>query len=287
MGTYGAIALIAGFLHFIAFIWILVVGFQRSIVWGILIFLFWPLTPILFGIVHWYHAKKPFLLYVVTLVAMLVPLYMMLTAIDTERLTRVGMAIESGEIQANEAVDYYARLGEAPAQNNPPVPGSEDMTLIDPVPAETGSLAKTAKETLAIPEAIDMAEKPAATVNEAPKQSVEEEPLEDVAPPKQTSSPFPTPGSIKPDPLAAKKQKVASATIRIKPESIGNYKGRYFIITTKDGNEHRGLLSKVSKSTLYLSRKLYGGNFQYQVARNTVVHADMLKEEFVKEFMDR
>ena len=104
---------------------------------------------------------------------------------------------------------------------------------------------------------------------------------------KDDTSRYPSLDKVVPDPLVVKQKPPESPTIRVKLENIAKYKGRYFIITTKDGIQHRGLLNKIDDSNLYLSRKLYGGDFEYRVAKKKVDYVDMLKEEYVKEFMEK
>ena len=49
---------------FAAFIWLVVVAFKRSALWGVLVLLFSPITAIIFAIQNWQESKKPFLVYI-------------------------------------------------------------------------------------------------------------------------------------------------------------------------------------------------------------------------------
>jgi hypothetical protein len=53
-GVCGLVAVAGG-------IWLLVVAFKESLVWG-LVCLLCPPAPIVFAIMHWEKAKKPFLI---------------------------------------------------------------------------------------------------------------------------------------------------------------------------------------------------------------------------------
>ena len=55
---------------FAAFIWLVVVAFKRSPLWGVLVFLFSPITAIIFAIQNWQESKKPFLVYIGSCAAM-------------------------------------------------------------------------------------------------------------------------------------------------------------------------------------------------------------------------
>ena len=282
MGTYIAILAVAGIVNLIAFIWLVIVGFQRSVVWGILVFLFSPLSALIFAIMHWFDAKKPFLLYIVSTIAMIVPIGLMLSEMDTTQITQVMKAIESGEIKPNEAYEQYGKLDESTEGQLEPgaVPPPVDGAAFDQNAASQTTPSATESEIMAMADTQDSAN----TNNAA--TDVETKPDEAAETAAETSR-YPSPGNIKPDPLVAKKKPTESPTIRIKLENIGSHKGRYFIITTKDGNQHRGLLNKVSDTTLFLSRKLYGGDFEYHVLKKKVERVDMLKEEYVKEFMEK
>lgn len=283
MGTEIAILVIASIVNLIAWIWLVIVGFQRSVVWGILVFLFSPLSALIFAIMHWFDAKKPFLIYIVSTIAMIVPIVMMLSKVDTSQMAQVMEAIESGEIKPNEAFDQYGKL-EPETEGQPDagiVPPPVDGAAMEQTPSQDATPSATESEIMAMADA--QTEKQEAS----PPADATEDVTTKAASKDQDKSRYPTPGTIKPDPLIAKKKPAESPTIRVKLENIASYKGRYFIITTKNGNQHRGLLTKVTDSTLYLSRKLYGGDFEYHVAIKKVDRVDMLKEEYVKEFMEK
>ncbi|TWT33595.1 hypothetical protein KOR34_34270 [Posidoniimonas corsicana] len=64
MGVGAIVAIVGG-------IWVLVVAFQESIVWGLLS-LFIPFAALVFVIMHWNKAAKPFLINVAGAVLMFV-----------------------------------------------------------------------------------------------------------------------------------------------------------------------------------------------------------------------
>jgi hypothetical protein len=56
---------------FATFIWLVVVAFRHSALWGVLVLLFSPLTAIIFAIQNWQESKKPFLFYMGSTAAMI------------------------------------------------------------------------------------------------------------------------------------------------------------------------------------------------------------------------
>ena len=100
---------------------------------------------------------------------------------------------------------------------------------------------------------------------------------------KQEALDYPTPGNITADPLVTPKKKPQSGSVRVKLSKISHYKGRYFIVTTKKGTQHRGILVKVTKSRIILERKIYGGIFKYKVSKKSIKRLDMFKKEYVDE----
>ena len=266
-----AILIITGFIAVAASLWIVVIAFQRSVLWGLAVLLV-PFAELVFVIMYWQDAKKPFLIMLVASIAMGVSLVMVFPQMNTEQFADVMEGVQSGQIKPNEAFEQYDKQ-DAPLADGMNA-GTEGTTPTEPMAIdETGMpLAMTDK-------AGDVKAESAA------KQAKQEQ--ESAPPQEEEVSPFPSPGKVKPDPLAVKKQKAESPTIRVKLEKIATYKGRYFIITTKDGKQHRGLLKKVSDSSLFMNRKLYGGNFDFVVAKKQVAHLDMLKEEYVKDYMER
>ncbi len=73
MGTI--LMLIGGIGMFVGGIWLLIVAFQESILWG-LGCLFVPFVGLIFVVMHWENAAKPFLVQIVFLVPYLAGLFM-------------------------------------------------------------------------------------------------------------------------------------------------------------------------------------------------------------------
>lgn len=289
METNILMLVIALLLHLAAFIWLVIVAFKRSVPWGLAVFflslLLAPIPAIVFAVTNWFDAKKPFLAYLFTMILALVPLMMMGDSVDEEFMMRLNEKVESGEIKENEVVQYImnpelldelenkAQDGEIILnENGEPVldataSGSESKeewedikpVVVDPdkVPADK----KTGDTKLEDKKSDDKAQK---------EEPVEKEPL-----------PYPRAGEVKPDPLAIKRKDEPKESVRVSLSKIANYKGRYFVVTKKDGTQHRGILAKITKSRIVLERKIYGGTFTYRILRTKIKQLDMLKKEYV------
>ena len=251
---------IALLLHFITFVWLTIVAFKRSVLWGLLVFflsfLFAPIPAIIFAVTNWFDAKKPFLAYLLTMILVFVPLVMMASHYDEQFWLTFKQKTESGEISDDQAMEYlfnpdaiYEQETETDTQS-----GTDPMDVTGEPQSATDAIGTDADS----------------EVEEEPEVIVEQE-----------RSPYPKAGDVKPDPLAAKKKAVPKDSVQVSLDRISNYKGRYFIVTTKSGSQHRGILVKVTKSRILLERKIYGGTFNYKVLKSKIKRLDMLKKEYV------
>lgn len=287
MGT-AIFLVLAGILNLAAFIWLVVTGFKRSVLWGILIFFLSPLTAIIFAVTNWYDAKKPFLAYILTSVLFLIPFFSLTSQYDEEFAQRLAEKVESGEIPQNEVGKYLQdpslldELDEKQADMDGTVVLDQDgnPVVIKPDPSDTsadqsatGDAAGQQAETdTATASGKPAGEKAGSEQQEQAEEAVEEE-----------WSEHPKPGQAKPDPLQIKKKPPEPESVRVSLSKISGYKGRYFIVTTKSGSEHRGILVKVTTSRIELERKIYGGTFTYRILKKNIKRIDMLKKEYVEE----
>jgi len=285
---------IALLLATIGFLWLVVVGFKRSVLWGILVFLFSPLSAIVFSFMNWYEAKYAFLLHIISLTVFFWASYVLVVdEIGIERIVKIQAAVESGQIKENETFLYL--------DPNTLLPGEEDDSeeaeagidldgdgIIDtPESVITGDEKNLdAKGGLADAGGARVTEPKVATDSvEIAKlsESHEDEELEVIIEEENPPLSYPTPGSVMSDPLVNIKKKEQIGSVRVKLSKMNNYIGRYFIITTKKGNEHRGILIKVTKSRIILERKIYGGTFKYKISKKRVKQLKMLKKEYIDE----
>ena len=205
-----------------------------------------------------------------------------------ERIEKVSAALNSGQIKQNEVLLYL--------DPNTLLPGEEDESeeaelgidldgdgIIDTPEAvitgdEKHSSAKSDRKWVTDPEV-------EADVKDIEKfsETKKDEELVVIIEEKQDALSYPTPGNITADPLIGPKKKVKSGSVRVKLSKVNKYIGRYFIVTTKKGHEHRGILVKVTKSRIILQRKIYGGVFKYKIYKKRIKRLDMLKKAYVDE----
>jgi len=308
MTTYAVLILVFAVLNLLGFFWLTIVAFQRSMLWGVMVLLFSPISAIVFALTNWFNAAKAFLVYIISFLLFAGTGVYMLGQIGVGNIQKISQHVQQGKLRPAQA---YQLMREALAHNgqidfdgeNPdtlaltettelmPAQGSASAPLTPsakkPAPAATNAKAPDKPMALPMPateEEIAAAEQEAS----APKQPVKpvavkpsdvKKPAADSRPAKlaPAQSPVPDIKHVEQDPLAQKKLKLPPKTIAISMNRATHYIGHYFIIHLKNGNERRGLLIKVDSSHLTLDRKLYGGNLKYRIRKSQVKSLHMLR----------
>ena len=112
MMEFGLFSGILALVSLVSFIWLLVVAFKESLIWGFLVFLFSPLSAIAFAIYHWNEAKKAFLVYFTSLVifsVMFFSVFAKMGGLETIETThKTAKQLEKGEITEEEAAKRVA-----------------------------------------------------------------------------------------------------------------------------------------------------------------------------------
>ena len=67
MNIYFTLFTLAWVLSLVGYLWLAIVGFKRSVLWGLLVLLLSPVTAIIFAMTNWFDARKPFLVYGVSM----------------------------------------------------------------------------------------------------------------------------------------------------------------------------------------------------------------------------
>lgn len=97
-----ALVVILAIASLITWIWLVVAAFKEHVGWGIgMIFLPFPLA-IVFAVMHWQEAKKPFLAYMLTNILFMVVWFKMFYSVFSESM-ELAQQQESGEISEEEA----------------------------------------------------------------------------------------------------------------------------------------------------------------------------------------
>ena len=90
---------------FAAFIWLVVVAFQRSALWGVLVLLFSPITAIIFAINYWQESKKPFLVYIGSTAAMFAVFIVFFISLGAPML-KMAQQMSEGEVSEEEMTAF-------------------------------------------------------------------------------------------------------------------------------------------------------------------------------------
>lgn len=305
MNIYFSILGLAGLANLVGFFWLVITGFKRSVVWGLLVFLLSPLTAIIFALTNWFDARKPFLIYLVSLLLMIGTGAYMFMQVGSENMQKLTERLQSGEISMDEATRLF---GKALSQSGnielfPENTGIENNAATAGVAATQGSMQDTAVATAESPEIqteIDAAppaadptaettapavaeESPAAEPAQAANEeesgqgaAAEEQP--DKSAQQTGRPPYPAPGTTVPDPLAVPKLPQEEESVVISLDKVGGYIGRYLILDMKNGSQQRGLLTKADGKSLMLNRKLYGGSMEYRVYTSQIKTVHVLKK---------
>jgi type IV secretory pathway VirB10-like protein len=104
MNMYITVLTLAWLINLIGFLWLVVVGFKRSVVWGVLVFLFSPISAIVFAVTNWFDARKAFLVYLVSFLLMIGTGVAIFTSIGLQNLQQIAARVDTGELRPDEAM---------------------------------------------------------------------------------------------------------------------------------------------------------------------------------------
>lgn len=299
MDIYLAIIGFSALISLIGFFWLVITGFRRSAFWGILVFLFSPLTAFIFSAFNWFDAKKPFLVYIIATVLMFGTMGYVVYEIGINNLTEISRRVQAGELQPHEALTLMDKAlmshGSAdlfkPEEPEPDVVASEETpesntaTIDEGKKGEQGQLS--AKDNKSIADETGHMDKQDTDIS---KKDEKKKPAEVVAEenknPDEIIDKIPSPeypklSEVRPDPLIAKRKLRDADFIIVKFKNAKNYQDRYFVIYTKKQTFLRGLLVKADKNALYLDRKLFGGSFKYRLSKKKIKTIYVMKKVFV------
>lgn len=100
-----------------AFIWLVVVAFKRSVLWGLLVLFLSPITAIVFAIKFWQESKKPFLAYIGSSVVSFALIIYAVSAMGG--LAMMGMAgrMATSDVSEEEAAQFMVEQLERMERN--------------------------------------------------------------------------------------------------------------------------------------------------------------------------
>ena len=314
MNVYLAVFVIAAVFSLFGLLWLAMAGFKRSALWGVLVLMLSPLGAVIYAAMNWYDARKPFLVYCVSVLLMAGSAALIASDAGVHNLQQIGAHLHAGKIGPAQAYnllnkamahtgaqDVFAEETAASAVTAAaqPKPGqlagnpAAASAVAAPEsgkkpevanPAQTGAATgqtKTDDKPSVKPEAV--APVPAAGAADSTKPAAKTGNTDTTADPDQANadkpvqSRIPDPDQVQPDPLAQKKKKEPPKTVSVSMNKLPNYIGHYFIIRLHSGVERRGLLRQVDDTKLVLDRKLYSGKIEYRIYKSEVKSIQMLK----------
>jgi hypothetical protein len=299
MNMYVALFLLTWVISLIGYLWLAIVAFKRSVLWGVLVLLLSPITAIVYSLLNWFEARKAFIVYMVAFVVCAGIGVYMYGVVGVGNMQEIATRLHSGKLAPAKAYQLIlkamgpARPTDLFADEAPPVPAASAAPL--PVTSEelahseqqaAAAVNKPAAATTQVSAepastATSSAVKPAVVAEQAKTETkttdnTKDKPEKPAANAEKPNPKIPNPNQVPPDPLAQKPFKPEPNTVVVRMEKLPHYIGHYFIITLKSGSQQRGLLRKVDDHQLILDRKLYGGNFQYKILKSQIKSIHML-----------
>ena len=300
MNTYISLFTLAWILSLVGYLWLVVVAFKRSVLWGVLVLFFSPITAIIFSLMNWFDARKAFIVYISSFVLSIGVVIYIYGQVGVGNMQQIATRMQSGKLPPARAYQLIVKAmgssgnGDLFAEATPSLPASPELARVSDEQSDAAPMPVTDA-----PLAAQTQPQPAAQSKPAPAKT-SDKPADDQAVENNTDTKAAKPAAkdtqndnketkaekpvesvpdfkkVQPDPLAQKRKEPEPNTVRVRLDKMHNYIGRYFIVTLKKGNERRGLLRKVDSNTLILDRKLYGGNFQYKIAKSQIKSIQML-----------
>lgn len=303
MNIYISLFLLAWLLSLVGYLWLAIVAFKRSVVWGVLVLLLSPITAIIYSLMNWFDARKAFLVYIVSFLLCTGSAVYIYGEVGMGNMQQISARMHDGKLAPARAyqlilkglnhtgsTDLFAEDTTSPSIDANQTKPAASQGTATPVAAKTATnlaqgqdqaaFAATNKPTAKTQDASKPTVSQASAKPEpAPADKTASKDASDVTEDTQKEKPpvrIPNPDTVPPDPLAQKPKKPEPNTIVVRMEKVPNYIGHYFIITLKSGSQQRGLLRKVSDNHLILDRKLFGGNFQYKIRKTQIKSIHMM-----------
>ncbi len=103
--TLNIVFLIIGIISLVAFGFLLVSSFKRSVLWGLAVLLL-PFATLFYGIKYWHEVKKPFLIYVGTNTLCLVAVIFVFTQLGGMQAIDMAAKINDGSMTEQDAAQF-------------------------------------------------------------------------------------------------------------------------------------------------------------------------------------
>jgi hypothetical protein len=227
-----------GFVAFIGFVWLVVVAFKNSPMWGVLVLLLSPITAIIFAIKNWEESKKAFLVYIGAGAAW-TAIFMMFVVFIGSSMVQMASEMAEGEMTEAEAAQVMEQHIER----------MDDAGLLNEADkAELKTMVRDTQQTEPDAEPV----RPAVVTREG-----------GVAPTRE-----PAPRTASYEPPAPTKPVSPWETVSMR--NVGKYVGEKLRVVTTDGNEFEARFIGETADELLFERRISAGTLAIHVARSEV-----------------
>ncbi len=272
----GPLFWIFALLNLVAFFWMVIVGFRRHWGWGLAVLLV-PFALLVFAIMYWEDAKKPFLLYLVTTIVLV---YQIVSVAanqgaallqDPKQSTDTASSVFGDRSQIDQARAAAAMaMQQIEAMHRAGLIGDEELAQLRAEhDANMAALGYDSEDTpdLDFAEPVDEGDV-AGEVAEVSRA----QPTESLPPADQEEQPDTVAKISPPAPTAPKAKPKPRRTGKIDVSEAHRFIGRQFIVTDKNQRTRLATLSAVSDGKLEFQRRMRTGALTFSVYKNDITN---------------
>ena len=295
MMEFGLFSVLLGLVGLVSFIWLLVVAFRESLIWGFLVFLFSPISAIAFSIYHWDEAKKPFLIYLsatIIFFAIFFNAFNKMGGLEMIATTQeAAEQLEKGEISEAEAARRVAEQMEnnIKRMEEAGLLGTEERKLLEEKVQELKLDESASASTAPDSAKDDVTQPPAETVQaksdaaDMPAPAAGQSPAGEVAPTQKAAEEILEYGpewsleaalekkreKFKQQQLDLPTPKIEGKYTPISVSQAEKYVGEQ-VRVVKAKTRHDGLLKSVNENHLILDMQVSGGQAHFEIKRHQI-----------------
>lgn len=289
------VGFVVGLIALVAFVLLIIAGFKRSVLWGIVVLLI-PLGTLIYALKYWQEVKKPFLVFFSANMVSYAIFYYFFSQIGGMDMINMAQKIEDGTMTDQDAAifmqntmtniegmggggkeDMIAQMRADPNVTEEQIKMMEAMfgeieavasgesasfeegmeQRMREIEREAASNKKTIKDYIELASDTSESENTAAQAREVidPK-SLHDEPI---APPTRAATAQPAPTVEK------QKAETRKKTGPISLAEANKYIGRSVVVMTDTGVTHKATILGFEKSTLMLEKRSFGGTLSFNI----------------------
>jgi len=283
--TINIVLFLISIVSLVAFGFLLVSGFKRSVLWGLAILLI-PFSTLVYAYKYWAEVKKPFLVYAGTSLLSFIVVGVLFMQMGGMQAVEMAEKINEGTLTEQDAARFMQsnmegmkKLGvdtrqEAldqmradPNVTDEHIKQAEAMfqQIEDVASGKQASFSDTTAEPAAAPSADALL----AQLKKEAEQGVVNDPVPEK---ESTVDMYPKPtyveSPIKAPAPVAKALKGSGSQISV--AEARNYLGKPMLVTTENGNERKVILVEVQGDTLVFQRRAFGGTLSFKMNKKDV-----------------